>query len=451
MKTSFSNDPQFVATLKSIELQINQKRLQDAVLQLNELGKTAQHDPRIYLLAARLADASGNAQGRLQAARKAHQLAPEWSVNTLHLATVLANHEASTEAMAMANLAIQQATTQKGGDADVAELLLQAAGVAQRFALSAQALDWLQKASALAPDMPAIRFRLAQALNETGDAKGAVTIYSELLKQDAANPALLQARMQANLRAGQKAKATQDAETLVAQSPDNEAYAFFLAVAKGEVPPTQPSVVIQSLFDTIAPQFDAQFVVKLQYKLPRDVAALIHQWHPDKTEDVLDLGCGTGLLGVALGPLKGVLVGVDLSGEMIKRAARHQVYDKFHQVNLLDALVATPSDLYNVITALDVLNYVGDLESLLPNAHRILATGGRLVFSCEASAKQKPRSGPGYTLESTYRYTHQRNYLERLLEEAGFTDYEIEERVLRYENDEPVNGYLVTARKTATA
>ena len=105
-----------------------------------------------------------------------------------------------------------------------------------------------------------------------------------------------------------------------------------------------------------------------------------------------------------------------------------------------------------MITALDVLNYVGDLSSVLPNAHRILLTGGHLVFSCEASAETGDGPTQDMTLDkSTYRYTHDRKYVERLLKDSGFTDYGIEERVLRLNNNTPVNGYLITAVKSASA
>ena len=91
---------------------------------------------------------------------------------------------------------------------------------------------------------------------------------------------------------------------------------------------------------------------------------------PDRRFNVLDLGCGTGLLGVYLGRLHGHLIGVDLSEKMIEQAARHGVYSRFHHVNILDALRDTPADHYEVITCLDALVYVGDLAPVIPNVLR---------------------------------------------------------------------------------
>jgi len=181
----------------------------------------------------------------------------------------------------------------------------------------------------------------------------------------------------------------------------------------------------------------------LKYRLPIEIAERIHEWHPDRKGDILDLGCGTGLLGASLGPINGVLVGVDLSQNMITQATRHNVYDRFHLVNLLDALSATPGDLYNVVTALDVMIYVGKLDQVIPDAYRILAPGGRFVFSCESG----PDARTDYMLHDNYRYTHQRPYVQRLLEESGFTGITLEDRVIRQELGEPVQGFLVIALK----
>ena len=447
MKTSYLHDTQYIAKLKSIEQQINQNKLQDAVLQLNTLAKTSAHDPRLFLLGSRLAEASGNPDGQLQAARKAHQLAPHWPTATIHLATVLASRGEAEEAISLAELALQQTTTQTTQVSSDPQLLVQAAAVAQRLELHSQALHWLRQADQVSPGDFNIRYKIGLALSASGDADSAIDIFTDLLLQKPGNSALLRARMQACMSAQQSAAAIRDGEALLAIEPDNERYQFYLAIARGETPKTQPAAIVTDLFDSFASRFDRHWVVQLQYKLPRDVAQMINQWHPDRQCDVLDLGCGTGLLGACLGRMEGVLVGVDLSGEMMAQAGQHHVYDRFHHVNLLDALQDTPGNLYHVISALDVLNYVGCLDSVIPNAYRILLPGGRFVFSCEAGSDGAAKTGPGYALQSTLRYTHQLSYLQRLLDEAGFKDIDIQTRVLRNEAEQPVQGYLVTARK----
>ncbi|MDP2000882.1 MAG: methyltransferase domain-containing protein [Rhodoferax sp.] len=439
MKKPYSQAAEHIAQLKAIELLINKMQLQQAAQQLTRLTATAGHDPRLFLLGSRLAEAAGNPDGTLAAARKAHQLAPEWPTAAVYLAGVLASRDEAEEAMALAGKSLQ-------GSNDAA-LLIQAAAVAQRVSQFGQSLQWLQLAEKITPTDVALKHQIARTLADSGDHAGAIAIFTELLQKKPNSPVVLMDRLRVYLTAEKNEQAILDAEALLAMEPDNAVYHFYLDRARGLTPPTQPAALVADLFDGFAQRYDRYWAVQLHYKLPRDVAQMIKEWHPDRQGDVLDLGCGTGLMGACLGPIEGVLVGVDLSGQMIAQAGRHHVYDGFHQVNLLDALEATPENLYHVITALDVLNYVGNLDSVIPNAHRILLPGGRFVFSCETSATEEA----DYTLSGTYRYTHQRGYVQRLLEEAGFKNVVIEDRVLRYEAELPVQGFLVTAQKQLAA
>jgi len=440
MKNPYSHAETFIAQLKSIEQQINQGQLQEAAEQLNLLVKTSPHDPRLYLLGSRLAGTARNIDGMLQAARKAHDLAPQWPVATMHLAGVQASRDQVLEAMTLAEQALQQATAQTGDDI---ELLAKAASIAQRLFRFDKALEWLRQAEKINPDDLIIRHQIARTLASSGDHAGAIDIYTGMLVHLPNQPTLLMDRLRAYIATKHNAQAIDDGEALVALAPHNEEYQFYLAIARGETPKTQPVSVIKGMFDGYADHFDRHLVMLLQYKLPDDVAKLIHQWHPDRKGDVLDLGCGTGLLGAHLGPIEGVMVGVDLSHEMLAQATKHNVYDSFHNVNVLDALQATPENLYHVIAALDVLIYVGNLDTVIPNAYRILLPEGRFVFSCESAAN----GDADYALQRTYRYTHQRSYVQRLLQEAGFTEITMEDRVIRHELGEPVHGYLVTVRK----
>ena len=443
MNQPYSNAKTYIAQLKRIEQQINQNQLQEAAQQLNLLVKTAANDPRLFLLGSRLAEAARNPDGMLVAARQAHRLAPQWPVATIHLAGVLASRDEAEEAMSMAEQAIKQAAAQTAPANIDTELLTKAAAVAQRLGRHPQALQWLHQAEQISPDDVNIRYKTGLTLTYSGDPASAITLFTELLLRQPNEPALLAARMKACLGAQQSTQAIRDGEALLAIEPANEEYRFYLDIARGLTPKTMPGALVSGLFEGFAARFDQHVVVQLQYKLPRDVAQMIQQWHPDRQGDVLDLGCGTGLLGACLGPIEGVLVGVDLSRDMIEQATRHRVYDRFHQVNLLDALHATPENLYHVITALDVFIYVGSLDAVIPNAYRILLPGGRLVFSCEAGADGEAN----YALQSSLRYTHQRSYVQRLLEAAGFEDIATEDRVVRYEAEQPVQGFLVTARK----
>lgn len=440
MTQQFSHDPTFITKLKSIEQLINDGKLKDAADQLNLLGRTSSHDPRLFLLGSALAQAAGNPAGALQAARKAHQLAPTWPIATIRLAKTLDDQKEAVEAVKMAEAAVEQASQQAG--LDVA-LLSNASAIAQHQNQLPLALKWLDQAEKMSPGDLIIRLQAARAFDAANNYAEAVDRYTSLLDKLPKNGDLLYSRMHVFFRSKQMEKAADDAQALVDLDPTSEKNRFFLAVARGENPGNQPSEVVSTLFDGYADRFDQHLVVTLQYRLPKDVAEMIHQWHPDRKGDVLDLGCGTGLLGVCLGRLEGVLVGVDLSNEMIEKAAQHNVYDKFHLVDVVAAVKATPANQYHVVAALEVFVYIGDLQEVVPNALRILMPGGRFIFSCEAAQDGEK----DFNLQETFRYTHQPGYLQKLMDEAGFEDVTIEERSVRMHAGQPVSGLLVTGRK----
>ena len=131
---------------------------------------------------------------------------------------------------------------------------------------------------------------------------------------------------------------------------------------------------------------------------------------------------------------------------MIRQAARHNVYSRFHQVNVLDALRDTPSDHYEAITACDVLVYVGDLAPVLPNAFRILKPGGHFIFSCETAGEDEE----DLLLRATGRFAHKASQVERLCIASGFDTVHIEHLPkLRMEGGAPLPGFLVVAHKPA--
>lgn len=439
--TSFSNDAAYVAKLQRIEQLIASKQLTEATQSLDSLIKAQPHDPRLFLLGSVLARASNNPDGEFKLAVQAHHLAPAWAPATIELAKVLVRVGQVTQALTMAEQAVQQAT---GPDEQV-ELLMQAAEVAYNVANREKALVWLRMADERRPGDLRIRYKMAITLSATADFDGAIEVLTPLVSLHPDKPALLAARFAACLGVKNVELALTDAQALVALEPENETFRFYLAYARGENPSVIPPALMEQHFNEYAVAFDQHLVRVLQYTLPRDVADMIRAWHPDKKVDVLDLGCGTGLLGACLGPMEGVLVGVELSPAMIHEAHRHGVYHKFHQVDLVEALHATPENQYHVIAALDVLVYIGPLDTLVADALRILLPGGRFVFSCETD----PDGSENFKLQSTLRYTHGRMYIGRVLKKAGFTDVNIEKRVIRQEVGVPVAGLLVTARKPA--
>ncbi|MFT3790978.1 MAG: methyltransferase domain-containing protein [Rudaea sp.] len=226
--------------------------------------------------------------------------------------------------------------------------------------------------------------------------------------------------------------------------PDEAVRRFHEAVARGESPPTQPAALVAELFDGLAARFEKHLVGRLQYRVPDRVADLVLARHPDRKLDLLDLGCGTGLLGLCLGRIDGALVGVDLSARMLDQAAPLGIYDTLRQGDALAELRETPADRYDGIAACDVFIYIGDVSDLISAAFRALRPGGMMIFSCEeADASEGP-----LRLRPSGRYAHSRASMAGLCRKAGFAGCAFEDIALRLEAERQIAGFIAVAEKS---
>jgi predicted TPR repeat methyltransferase len=158
---------------------------------------------------------------------------------------------------------------------------------------------------------------------------------------------------------------------------------------------------------------------------------------------ILDLGCGTGLLGVYLGRVSGKFVGVDLSTKMLEQAARHNVYTDLRQNDLLAELQQAAPQSFDYVTANDVFVYVGDLSEAVHAAFKVVRSGGALIFSCETADE----SEGALILRPSKRYAHSRSSVEMLCRDAGFSSWDIEPIELRLEKKVAIDGFIVIAEK----
>ena len=134
--------------------------------------------------------------------------------------------------------------------------------------------------------------------------------------------------------------------------------------------------------------------------------------------EVLDLGCGTGLSGVALAPFARRLEGLDLSPRMLAEARKRGLYDALHEADLLDWLPGRsrePGAAFGLVAAADVLNYLGDLGPALAAIAGALAPGGRAAFSVEAG------TGAPFALGEAMRFRHDPAHVVALAAAAGLS------------------------------
>ena len=252
----------------------------------------------------------------------------------------------------------------------------------------------------------------------------------------------------AHCNLGELDKAVELFDEWLDEEPDNPIAQHMLAACSGrDVPQRASDAYIERTFDSFAASFDSK-LTKLQYRAPALVAEMLSGSDAETTSlDVLDAGCGTGLCGPLVAQYARRLVGVDLSERMIEQARARDVYDELVKGELT-AYLGNSTGAFDVIVSADTLVYFGPLEAVVAAAESALRPGGRLVFTVEELVGA--RGDLGYSLSSSGRYCHSRQYLERVLDDAGLQS-EIAAAELRLEAGDPVPGLVVRATKPSLA
>ncbi|WP_375173416.1 class I SAM-dependent DNA methyltransferase [Pseudooceanicola sp.] len=198
---------------------------------------------------------------------------------------------------------------------------------------------------------------------------------------------------------------------------------------------SMPPAFVETLFDQYAAGFDAALMDRLDYRAPQ----LLRAGLSGRFDRVLDLGCGTGLMGAELRGTAGYLEGWDISGEMLREAAAKGLYDRLEKRDL-SALAPAPAG-WDLIAAADVFAYLGALERITGWVAGALAPGGRFAFTVER------HDGPeAYVLRESRRYAHSEQALAELLETAGFVVWMTRDR-LRMDRGTAIEGLVVQAIK----
>ncbi len=301
------------------------------------------------------------------------------------------------------------------------------------------------EALALAPDHGAATHNLALACILQGRIEEGVATALRAMQLLAPREQRRQLYTQLLLVSGEQAQAAVILRAWLAQEPDNPYVQHHLAACTGEGAPERASdAYVEKVFDSFAPAFDAK-LAHLNYRAPQIVADAVAAALPPPASqfDVVDIGCGTGLCGPLLKPWARRLVGCDLSGGMLERAGQRGAYDELHKAELTAFLRGRPSA-HDLIVSADTLIYFGELREVAASARGALRVGGTLVFTLEALAADE--TGP-YKLRDSGRYAHDGRYASAVFEAAGLRVDPPVEAVLREENEAPVRGWLVVARR----
>jgi predicted TPR repeat methyltransferase len=301
----------------------------------------------------------------------------------------------------------------------------------------AAATACFERALALRPDF-------AEAWLGLGHVFHQATRYDDALAAFDKAPDLAEAWL-GRARALRRLKRPQEAivayRQALAKGGDAEVIHYYLASLGAEsAPAAAPKRLVSMVFDRYSDRYDQHVVGTLKYQTPDLLFDAIVRLVPSRNLDILDLGCGTGLLGARLHPLARTLTGVDISSNMLEVARQRRIYDNLACSELIEYLQVQTKEL-DLAVAADVFVYIGDLSRVFREVRGTLRHGGLFGFSVEASEEQD------FVLRATLRYAHSAAYLRKLSQDHGFVLETIESKVLRQEDGNDVVGHLAILRR----
>jgi predicted TPR repeat methyltransferase len=256
--------------------------------------------------------------------------------------------------------------------------------------------------------------------------------------------------------------------------PDDAYTRHRLHVLRGEPAPERVSNEgVAQEFDSFSADYDVDMREKLKYEAPERLQEKLWQQMglaggTDNTASdrmgrngeagngktggdlaILDLGCGTGLNGVGLRPRAGYLAGIDLSPGMLALAKERGVYDFLQESEIVRWLEdqagnGQVSNLFDLITACDCLEYFGDLARVVQGAASRLRPGGWFACTVERGERYP------HALVETGRYTHHERHIREAAAACGLEVRLLEAGFLREEAGAPVTGLYAVLYKPAT-
>jgi predicted TPR repeat methyltransferase len=367
-------------------------------------------DPRYALAWANLADAQselGKLADAIASYRRALECSPGNHGYLINLATALSRRGDQAAAIEICRHAVQTFPASATAWHTMAIAL-------ERSGDLEQAIDCERKALAIEPAFVAGWHALGNLLDDAGRLREAADAYRRALEL----------------------------------APALTAAAFDLAaLGEAPAPAVMPREYTTNLFNDFAATFDRRLVGELAYQAPRALRELMNdclrQSHLETRQfDILDLGCGTGLVGREFRDLAASLVGVDLSAGMLAQAEQAGVYDDLDCREVVEFMQASDRR-FDMILAADLFIYIGDLSPVFSSAAKVLREEAWFAFSIETI------DAAPYALRRTRRYAHSLAYLRDLAADSGFRWIAARETPIREGPAGAVPGHVVALQRTA--
>lgn len=139
----------------------------------------------------------------------------------------------------------------------------------------------------------------------------------------------------------------------------------------------------------------------------------IRQYDDLKGKDVVDVGCGGGILSEALAYAGGHVLGIDLSRELVRAAELHAAesgLDLTYREVSAEQLAEERPEGFDVVTCMEMLEHVPEPASVVTSCARLVKPGGSVYFSTlnrNLKSYLMAIVGAEYVLRMIPRGTHQ--------------------------------------------
>jgi predicted TPR repeat methyltransferase len=218
------------------------------------------------------------------------------------------------------------------------------------------------------------------------------------------------------------------------------------SLGQGPDPDGAPPAYVATLFDQHADVFDDILVEQLGYAVPLMVPDRLTALKLERFSRMLDLGCGTGLTGEAMRDRVDTIIGVDLSEAILGIADERGCYDDLYLGEAVAFVAGWDEAPFDLITATDVLPYLGSLAVMFEGVAKALNTAGVFVFSTE-TLSDDVFGNRDWKVGPHQRFHHKLSYVEAVLKVAGLNVLHCEVIVVRTDEGQPQYGHLVMAGK----
>lgn len=304
----------------------------------------------------------------------------------------------------------------------------------------------LQKAHALMPDDVQVLFNLGVIAQYQRAFDVAESFYRAVLDRCANDVAAHYNLACIYLEKTQLAQAKAQLRRILTIAPVCTPATYLLCALEGETrsPKEAPAAYVTMLFNQYAHYYDAH-MQSLSYVLPERMLTLWQSLRAEHAErfdfNILDLGCGTGKLGVVFQSYAACLLGVDLSAAMLEKARQKHIYTQLYEddiVHYLHQQAVTQS--MDLVLAADVLVYFGELDAVFAGIARIMKARSFFIFNVEQLLVGE------YQLQVSGRFAHSKQYIEETVMKQQLHIVLCHELVLRYRHQEPIMGWIYVIR-----